>query len=172
VFPPLLEERIGGECCACFCSVVWRFSADEACIFACSVDRMIFAWMFYVLLPHGDVVRFMRDGHYLDTYINGVVGGGVDIVECRQVRRYRGASVLGWSGTGLHSVAASHGEPTTTLVRKSASPPAIAYEAPSVRHSCMGQSVANRVCVVGCCWYGYSVCNVTKTCEKKTWKAN
>ena len=121
------------------CSVVWRFSADEAC-----------AWMFYVFLLHGDDVRCMRDGHYMDKYVDNFVGGGVGIMECRHVRRYRGASVRGWSGTVLHNAADYPREPTTTLVHESASPHAIADGEPSVRHSCMGQLVATRVCVVGC----------------------
>jgi hypothetical protein len=47
-----------------------------------------------VFLPHGNVLICITDGQYLDKRVDGAVGGRVLVVECRHVRRYRGASVL------------------------------------------------------------------------------
>ena len=44
--PPLLVERVGGECCGSFFGFVCFGAAVEA-----SAD------VFYVFLPHGDAVR-------------------------------------------------------------------------------------------------------------------
>ncbi len=70
--PPLLVERVGGECCdfffVCGCfDVVVDASAD----------------VFYVFLPHGDVVWCLMRRNYLGEEFDGAVGGGVGVVKRR-----------------------------------------------------------------------------------------
>ncbi len=77
--------------------------------------------------PRGDGVKCIGDGHYLDTCVDGVVGSGVDVVEYRHMRQYRGAHVLDIPGTGLHCVAISYGKTGTAPTRESATSPANAY---------------------------------------------
>ena len=41
--------------------------------------------MFYVFLPHGDVVGCLMRKYYLGEEFDGVVGGGAGVVKRRQV---------------------------------------------------------------------------------------
>ena len=55
-----------------------------------------FARVFYVFLPHGDVVWCLMRKYYLGEKFDGVVGGGVGVVKRRQVGGYRGSAVARW----------------------------------------------------------------------------
>ena len=72
--PPLLVERVGGECCDRFFGCSYFDVAVEA-----------FASVFYVFLPHGDAVRCLMRRDYLGEEFDGVVGSGVGVVKRRQV---------------------------------------------------------------------------------------
>ncbi len=83
--PPLLVERVGGECCdRTFCC--GYFDA----VFEASAD------VFYVFMPHGDDVRCLIRKHHLGEKFDGVVGGGVGVVKRRQLGGYRGSAVARW----------------------------------------------------------------------------
>ncbi len=72
--PPLLGERVGGECyekrvnCICFGSAV-EASAD----------------VFYVFLPYGDDARCLMRKSYMGEKLDSFVGGGFGVVKRRQV---------------------------------------------------------------------------------------
>ncbi len=80
-FPPLLGERVGGECCV---DQRWDLCVD----FAVEANTNVF----YVFLPHGDAVESMLCRSYLDEYVDCVVKSIVGVVKRRRVRSYRGAS--------------------------------------------------------------------------------
>jgi hypothetical protein len=52
-----------------------------------------FARVFYVFLPHGDAVWCLMRRNYMGEEFDGVVGGGVGVVNRRHVGGYRGSAV-------------------------------------------------------------------------------
>ena len=72
--PPLLVERVGGECC------------DRFFVCGCfDVAVEAFADVFYVFLTHGDAVWCLMRQSYLGEKLDSLVCGGVGVVKRRQV---------------------------------------------------------------------------------------
>ncbi len=100
--PPLPVERVGGECCdegfGCIC-------------FGSAVEAS--AYVFYVFLPHGDIVRRLVRKYYLGEEFDGVVGGGAGVVKRRQVGGYRGSAVA-WRFREVDCVSSSFGSSSSS----------------------------------------------------------
>jgi hypothetical protein len=94
--------------------------------FALAVEAT--ADVFYMLLPHGDVVRCVMYRSYLGKCNNSGIVGGVGVVKRRRVGSYRGASVTRKLRDDLHRVAPASGTSSASSKFEGTSPAARGLE--------------------------------------------